>query len=89
MAIHSSILAWRIPWMEGPGGQQSIVSQNRTRLKGLSTQACTHAVGSYRPRVLVLEEVAQLPTHPGLSPQVGLPSEPPALPRPTSHLPPP
>ena len=24
MAIHSSILAWRIPWTEGPGGLQSI-----------------------------------------------------------------
>ena len=23
MAIHSSILAWRIPWTEGPGGGQS------------------------------------------------------------------
>ena len=24
MAIHSSILAWRIPWTEEPGGLQSI-----------------------------------------------------------------
>ena len=24
MAIHSSILAWRIPWAEKPGGQQSM-----------------------------------------------------------------
>ena len=24
MAIHSSILAWRIPWMEEPGGLQSM-----------------------------------------------------------------
>ena len=24
MATHSSTLAWRIPWMEGPGGLQSI-----------------------------------------------------------------
>ena len=24
MAIHSSILAWRIPWTEDPGGLQSI-----------------------------------------------------------------
>jgi len=23
MATHSSILAWRIPWMEEPGGLQS------------------------------------------------------------------
>ena len=26
MAIHSSILAWRIPWTEGLGGPQSIAS---------------------------------------------------------------
>ena len=27
MAIHSSILAWRIPWTEEPGGLQSVGSQ--------------------------------------------------------------
>ena len=27
MATHSSILAWRIPWKEEPGGLQSIGSQ--------------------------------------------------------------
>ena len=27
MTIHSSILAWRIPWTEEPGGLQSIGSQ--------------------------------------------------------------
>ena len=27
MAIHSSILAWRIPWTEEPGGLQSLESQ--------------------------------------------------------------
>ena len=27
MAILSSILAWRIPWMEEPGGLQSLGSQ--------------------------------------------------------------
>jgi len=27
MATHSSILAWKIPWMEEPGGLQSITSQ--------------------------------------------------------------
>ena len=26
MATHSSILAWRIPWTEEPGGLQSVVS---------------------------------------------------------------
>ena len=27
MATHSSILAWRIPWTEEPGGPQSMASQ--------------------------------------------------------------
>ena len=27
MATHSSILAWEIPWMEEPGGLQSMGSQ--------------------------------------------------------------
>ena len=33
MATHSSILAWRIPWTEEPGGLQARgVSKRRTRL---------------------------------------------------------
>ena len=28
MAIHSRILAWRIPWTEEPGGLQSLGSQS-------------------------------------------------------------
>ena len=24
MATHSSVLAWRVPWMEGPGGLRSM-----------------------------------------------------------------
>ena len=28
IATHSSILAWRIPWMEEPGGLQSTGSQS-------------------------------------------------------------
>ena len=30
MATHSSILAWRIPWTEDPGGLQSMGSQRDT-----------------------------------------------------------
>ena len=37
MATHSSILAWRTPWTEEPGGLQSIGLQGQTRLKRLST----------------------------------------------------
>ena len=43
MATHSSILAWRTPWTEEPGGLQSIsVTKSQTRLKGLSMQTCIH-----------------------------------------------
>ena len=36
METHSSILVWRVPWTEEPGGLQSIVSQS---LKQLSANA--------------------------------------------------
>ena len=36
MAILSSILAWKIPWMEGPGGLQSKGSQSQTQLNDLT-----------------------------------------------------
>ena len=32
MATHSSILAWRIPWTEEPGGLQSMGLQSQTHL---------------------------------------------------------
>ena len=41
MATHSTILAWRIPWTEEPGGLQSMGSQSWTRLKRLSMRART------------------------------------------------
>ena len=34
MAIHSSILAWRIPWTEEPGGLQTMGLQ-RVNMTGL------------------------------------------------------
>ena len=33
VATHSSILAWRIPWTEEPGGLPSTESQSQTRLR--------------------------------------------------------
>ena len=39
MANHSSILAWRVPWIEEPRGLQSLGSQRGTRLKQLSMHA--------------------------------------------------
>ena len=32
MEPYFSVLAWRIPWTEEPGGLQSMGSQSRTRL---------------------------------------------------------
>jgi len=32
MATYSSILAWRIPWTEEPGGPQSMGSHRQTQL---------------------------------------------------------
>ena len=33
MATHSSMLAWRIPWTEEPGGTQFMGLQSQTRLR--------------------------------------------------------
>ena len=33
MAIHSGIIAWKIPWTEEPGRLQSMGSQSQTRLR--------------------------------------------------------
>ena len=41
MATHSSILAWKIPWTEEPGGLPSVASQSQTQLKRLSKQVHT------------------------------------------------
>ena len=35
MATHSGILAWKIPWAEGPGGLVSLVSQGGTEWRWL------------------------------------------------------
>ena len=41
MATQSSILAWKIPWTEEPGGLQSMGSQ-RVEQDLAAEQACTH-----------------------------------------------
>ena len=62
-----SILAWRIPWMEEPGGLQPIELQGIRQLKLLSTHTHTHHVncelcfcGSSLTEPLVL---AKCPAH--------------------------
>ena len=45
MATHSSILAWRIPWTEEPGGLPTVygVTKSQTQLNGnTSTNTCSH-----------------------------------------------
>ena len=48
-ATHSSILAWRIPWAEEPGGLQSMGSQrvrhNRSDVAQHSTRGPVETVG--------------------------------------------
>ena len=58
MATHSSILAWKIPWTEEPGGPQSMGSQSRPRLSTSAAQA--QSLGWEEP---LAEEMA---THPSI-----------------------
>ena len=45
MAPHSSILAWRIPWTEEPGGLQPMgVTKSRTRLSDFTLTFPFHAL---------------------------------------------
>ena len=44
MAIHSSTIAWKIPWTEGPGGLQSMGSQ---RVGHDWTTSCSHSSTLY------------------------------------------
>ena len=56
MAIHSCILAWRIPWTEETGGLWSIGSQSQTRLKWLSTH-----MNDYTQYYILYSEKAMAP----------------------------
>jgi len=50
---HSSILSWRIPWTEGPGGLSSIVLQSWIQLKQLSMQAGKYNLAPTCSQVLI------------------------------------
>ena len=53
MATHSSILAWRIPWTEEPGGlglQSHRVAKSRTQLKRLNKQTSIQVLRSKKIR---------------------------------------
>ena len=49
MATHSSTLAWKIPWMEEPGGLPSLGSHSRTQLKRLSSSSSSNSVSMSIP----------------------------------------
>ena len=42
MAVHSSILAWKIPWMEEPGGLQSTGRKESDTTERLDSQRDSH-----------------------------------------------
>ena len=42
-ATHSSILAWRIPWTEDPGGLQSM-GRKKSDMTEVTRQACMHSL---------------------------------------------
>ena len=44
MATHSSILAWRIPWTEEPGGLHSPWGHKEPDKTEVSEHTCTHLV---------------------------------------------
>ena len=45
MATHSSILAWRTPWTEEPGGLQYMGLQESDMIEQLSTHTHIHKAG--------------------------------------------
>ena len=70
MAPHSSILAWKIPWMEEPGGLQSMGSRSRIQLSNFTfhfSLSCT-GEGNGNPlrflawRIPGTEEPGRLPS---------------------------
>ena len=65
MAIHSSVLAWEIPWTDVPGGLWSMTSKSRT---WLSNWARTHTNQSDLGRE-TLEGESQAVTEKAVSPQ--------------------
>ena len=56
MATHSSILAWRIPWMEEPGGLQSTGSQRVGHDWATSLSFCIISCCSFSCEICVIEE---------------------------------
>ena len=68
MATHSSVLAWRIPWTEEPGGLPSIgVAQSWTRLKQLSSSSNSSLFSSlFNFSYIISDQTSFILTLPGL-----------------------
>ena len=61
MATHSSILAWRIPWTEEPGGYSPWGSKESDTPEQLSTQSETPTLRVWPP--LISAQVSRPPPH--------------------------
>ena len=59
MATHSSTLAWKIPWMEEPGGLQSMGSQRigHDWATSLSLSLCNTSISLLKRKKEVLNEL--------------------------------
>ena len=58
MVIHSSTLAWKIPWTEKPGGLQSMgVTKSQTQL---STHTYTHKDNSETNNLFTMLQITYL-----------------------------
>ena len=58
MATHSSILAWRIPWTEEPGGLQSMGLRSQTRPRDSALHESMGLRSQTRPRDSALHATA-------------------------------
>ena len=58
MATHSSILAWKIPWTEEPGGLQSMVLESQTQLSNWA-----HKQDIKKKKSLAFRKILKLPPY--------------------------
>ena len=73
MAPHSSTLAWKISWMDEPGGLQSMGSMSRTRLSDFTFTFHFHALCLLEKEMATHSNVLALRI-PGTGEPDGLPS---------------
>ena len=62
IAAHSSILAWRIPWTEEPGGLQTMGSQESNMTERLSMRERAPGINPTHEKESVLQ-ITELPDH--------------------------